>query len=210
MRPQPSTFNQPLQDGVGERAGQMRHAFRPVVAETDCGIAPRREIDRLGTAPGEPLRGDRPLTPAKHDQFATYECVQQRDTELAGKMTIAGARSPQRLRHASRDADCALRLDRELYEAFDQRRDIVVGQSVADLRAFITRVFETTPPQRKRFKQGFFTDGRIVTWEYPREAPGGEQMELVEIMEIEASLIKRHRVYWGWYALGLLQQHKPS
>jgi hypothetical protein len=23
----------------------------------------------------------------------------------------------------------------------------------------------------------------------------------VEIMEIEDGLIKRHRVYWGWYAL---------
>jgi predicted SnoaL-like aldol condensation-catalyzing enzyme len=84
---------------------------------------------------------------------------------------------------------------------------IVQGRD--DLRAFITRVFQTNPPQRKRFKQGFFTDGRIVTWEYPREAPGGEQMELVEIMEIEAGLIKRHRVYWGWYALSLLEQHQP-
>jgi hypothetical protein len=83
-----------------------------------------------------------------------------------------------------------------------------IVQGKAELRAFIARVFQTTPPQRKHFKQGFFTDGRIVTWEYPREAPGGEQMELVEIMELEAGLIKRHRVYWGWYALGLLQQHR--
>jgi hypothetical protein len=26
-------------------------------------------------------------------------------------------------------------------------------------------------------------------------------MDLVEVMEIEHGLIKRHRVYWGWYAL---------
>jgi predicted SnoaL-like aldol condensation-catalyzing enzyme len=74
-----------------------------------------------------------------------------------------------------------------------------------NLRLFITRVFRTNPPQRKRFKQGFFTDGRIITWEYPRLAPDGDQMELVEIMEIEHGLIKRHRVYWGWYALGILK-----
>ncbi len=74
------------------------------------------------------------------------------------------------------------------------------------LRDFITRVFQTNPPQRKRFKQGFFTDGRTITWEYPRTTPDGEQMELVEIMEIEHGLIKRHRVYWGWYALGILRQ----
>ncbi len=79
---------------------------------------------------------------------------------------------------------------------------IVQGKDA--LRAFIVRVFQTNPPQRKRFKQGFFTDGRTITWEYPRAAPDGEQMELVEIMEIEHGLIKRHRVYWGWYALGIL------
>lgn len=82
---------------------------------------------------------------------------------------------------------------------------IVKGKD--NLRAFITRVFQTNPPQRKRFKQGFFTDGRIVTWEYPRLAPDGEQMELIEVMEIDQGLIQRHRVYWGWYALSLLKQH---
>lgn len=70
-----------------------------------------------------------------------------------------------------------------------------------DLRKFITKVFQTNPPQRKRFKQGFFTDGRVLTWEYPRTSPDGDQMDLVEVMEIEDGLIKRHRVYWGWYAL---------
>jgi predicted SnoaL-like aldol condensation-catalyzing enzyme len=78
-------------------------------------------------------------------------------------------------------------------------RGIVQGKDA--LRAFITKVFQTNPPQRNRFKQGFFTDGRVLTWEYPRRSPDGEQMELVEVMEIEDGLIKRHRVYWGWYAL---------
>jgi hypothetical protein len=76
----------------------------------------------------------------------------------------------------------------------------------ADLRAFITRVFQTNPPQRKRYKKGFFSDGRVLTWEYPRESPEGDQMELVEVMEIEDGLIRRHRVYWGWYALGVLRE----
>ena len=73
------------------------------------------------------------------------------------------------------------------------------------LRAFITRVFQTNPPQRRRFKQGFFSDGRILTWEYPRQAPDGDQMDLVEVMEIADGLILRHRVYWGWYALNVLR-----
>ena len=76
---------------------------------------------------------------------------------------------------------------------------IVQGKDA--LRAFVTKVFQTNPPQRKRFKQGFFSDGRVLTWEYPRHSPIGDQMDLVEVMEIEDGLIKRHRVYWGWYAL---------
>jgi SnoaL-like domain len=84
-----------------------------------------------------------------------------------------------------------------------QREGIVRGR--ANLRTFIAKVFETNPPQRKRFKQGFFTDGRVLTWEYPRAAPDGDQMDLVEIMEIENGLIQRHRVYWGWYALNVLR-----
>ena len=74
-----------------------------------------------------------------------------------------------------------------------------------NLRRFIARVFQTNPQQRKRFKQGFFTDGRVLTWEYPRDSPDGEQMDLIEVMEIENGLIKRHRVYWGWYALNVLR-----
>ena len=85
-----------------------------------------------------------------------------------------------------------------------QQRDGFV-QGKQNLRRFIEKVFETNPPQRKRFKQGFFTDGHVLTWEYPRSSPGGEQMDLVEVMEIEDGLIKRHRVYWGWYALNVLR-----
>jgi predicted SnoaL-like aldol condensation-catalyzing enzyme len=82
------------------------------------------------------------------------------------------------------------------------KEGIVRGRD--NLRRFIALVFQTNPPQRKRFKTGFFTDGRVVTWEYPRAAPEGDQMELVEVMEIQDGLIQRHRVYWGWYALTVL------
>ena len=81
-------------------------------------------------------------------------------------------------------------------------RGVVQGKD--NLRQFITLVFQTSPPERKRFRTGYFTDGRAVTWEYPRVAPEGEQMDLVEMMEIEGGLIRRHRVYWGWYALNVL------
>lgn len=82
------------------------------------------------------------------------------------------------------------------------KEGIVRGKD--ELRRFITLVFQTNPPQRKRFKTGFFSDGRVIMWEYPRAAPEGDQMELVEVMDIGDGLIQRHRVYWGWYALNVL------
>jgi len=75
-------------------------------------------------------------------------------------------------------------IESPLVQHLMKRRDGVV-QGKDALREFITRVFATNPSQRKRFKQGFFTDGRVLTWEYPRQSPDGEQMDLVEVMEIE-------------------------
>jgi len=44
----------------------------------------------------------------------------------------------------------------------------------------------------------WLTDGRrLLVWEYPRQAPDGDQVDLVEFMEIAGGLIAYHRVYWG-------------
>ncbi|MFC4948591.1 nuclear transport factor 2 family protein [Pseudonocardia sp. GCM10023141] len=74
----------------------------------------------------------------------------------------------------------------------------------ADLRRFIECVFANQPPQRRRHRTGFLTDGTQLTWEYPRESPDGEQMDIVEVMQIRDDLIAHHRVYWGWYSVGML------
>ncbi|WP_114810374.1 nuclear transport factor 2 family protein [Paraburkholderia kururiensis] len=44
----------------------------------------------------------------------------------------------------------------------------------------------------------FFSNGRQLTWEYPRETPSGNQVDLVEVMDLADGLIAHHRVYWGW------------
>jgi hypothetical protein len=44
----------------------------------------------------------------------------------------------------------------------------------------------------------FLSTGKLPTWEYPRKTPTGEQVDLVESMDIEDGLIVYHRVYWGW------------
>jgi hypothetical protein len=73
-----------------------------------------------------------------------------------------------------------------------------------NLRRFVAQVFERTPPSRKRHRGRLFTDGTTLVWEYPREAPAGEQLDLVEVMEVADGLIRRHRVYWGWRGVQVL------
>jgi hypothetical protein len=53
----------------------------------------------------------------------------------------------------------------------------------------------------------WLTDGkRVLMWEYPRQAPDGDQIEIVEVMEIEHGLIQHHRIYWGWFGVNQLTQ----
>lgn len=81
------------------------------------------------------------------------------------------------------------------------------------LRSFIEAVFAHQPPQRGRFRTGFLSDGRLLTWEYPRQTPDGDQMDFAEVMEIRDGLIAAHRVYWGWYGFGILsrdEHRRPS
>jgi len=74
------------------------------------------------------------------------------------------------------------------------------------LRAFVERVFAHQPPERRRFRTGFLTDGTRVTWEYPRQTVDDEpQMDIVEVMEIRDGLIQHHRVYWGWFSVNMLK-----
>lgn len=74
------------------------------------------------------------------------------------------------------------------------------------LRSFVELVFTHQPPQRRRHRTGLLTDGTHLTWEYPRAAPDGDQMDIVEVMEIRDGRIAHHRVYWGWYAVRMLQR----
>jgi hypothetical protein len=44
----------------------------------------------------------------------------------------------------------------------------------------------------------YLTDDQTLVWEYPRETPEGDQIDILELMEIEGGLIQKHRIYWGW------------
>jgi ketosteroid isomerase-like protein len=79
-----------------------------------------------------------------------------------------------------------------------------------DLRRFVSKVFAYQPAKRRRYRAGFLTDGSRVTWEYPRRSPDGDQMDIVEVMEIRDGLIAHHRVYWGWVSVGMLMSGEHS
>jgi hypothetical protein len=81
-----------------------------------------------------------------------------------------------------------------------------------ELRGFVEKVFLTQPPLRQRYRKGFFTDGKTLMWEYPRATVSGQQMDLVEVMEISDGMIQHHRIYWGWLGLRILDEggHRPS
>jgi hypothetical protein len=83
-------------------------------------------------------------------------------------------------------------------------RDVGIVQGHADLRHFFEVIFAETPSLRNRHRASFFTDGSTLIWEYPRTIPGGEQVDMAEVLNIDNGLIHRHRVYWGWGGLALL------
>lgn len=74
------------------------------------------------------------------------------------------------------------------------------------LRPFFQILAQRKPPLRQHFRTGFFTDGKTVIWEYPRQTPDGQQMDFVESMTLNnKGLIQRHCVYWGWKGVSVLQ-----
>ena len=76
------------------------------------------------------------------------------------------------------------------------------------LRSLFEKVAELKPKVRQYFRTGYLTDGKKLIFEYPRSGPEGEQMDFVEVMELnDDGLIERHRVYWGWFGLQVLQKN---
>ena len=82
-------------------------------------------------------------------------------------------------------------------------KGIIRGQE--ELRKFFDILATRKPKVRQFYRDGYFTDGRKVMWEYPEQTPKGQQMDFVEVMEIENGLIQKHRVYWGWVGFNVLK-----
>jgi hypothetical protein len=75
-----------------------------------------------------------------------------------------------------------------------------------ELRPVLEQVAARKPPLRSYHRTGYLTDGeKTLIFEYPRDAPEGEQMDFVEVMELADGLIQRHCVYWGWRGIKVIQ-----
>jgi hypothetical protein len=85
-------------------------------------------------------------------------------------------------------------------------RDYGVCRGREELRRFFEILATRKPKMRQFYRTGYFSDGRKVMWEYPQTTPDGEQMDFVEVMEIEGGLIRKHRVYWGWFGFNVLKK----
>ncbi len=86
-----------------------------------------------------------------------------------------------------------------------QERGICRGHD--ELRVLFKEVARRKPKARRYYRTPYPTDGKKFMWEYPREVPEGDQMDFVEVMKLnDQGLIQKHRVYWGWFGVGVLQR----
>lgn len=98
-------------------------------------------------------------------------------------------------------------LETPLAQAIFDGRDSGVLRGHREIRPFFEEGARRRPNALVRWHRTgrWLTDGeRLLVWEYPRQAPDGDQVDLVEVMEIAGGLIQHHRVYWGWFGTELL------
>jgi hypothetical protein len=88
----------------------------------------------------------------------------------------------------------------------DQASGVLRGHS--ELRPFFVRGTQGRPNELVRwYRTGdYMFDGHTLIWEYPRQTPDGDQVDLVEVMELDGARISHHRIYWGWFGAPLLQR----
>jgi hypothetical protein len=68
----------------------------------------------------------------------------------------------------------------------------LIGRLLIDDAVFETPLIVVTLPDRSTGTR------QQLIWEYPRQAPHGDQGDLIELIDIVRGLIIHHRVYRGW------------
>jgi steroid Delta-isomerase len=102
-------------------------------------------------------------------------------------------------------ADAAL--ESPLVNAILEDRSSGILHGHSELRLFFAEGARRRPNELVRwYRTGtWLSDGeRLLVWEYPRAAPDGDQVDILEVMDIVDGLIQHHRIYWGWFGSGML------
>ena len=102
-------------------------------------------------------------------------------------------------------------LETPLVQAIYNERPDGVLRGLQEIRPFFAEAVSRPLNELVRwYRTGrWLTDGqRVLAWEYPRATPQGDQVDLVEVMEIAEGLIQSHRVYGGWLGTSLLSRSR--
>ncbi len=75
-----------------------------------------------------------------------------------------------------------------------------------ELHRFFTEGGQRRPNALVRWHRSdaFLWDGHVLSWEYLRHTPGGDQVDIAEVMELVGGRIVAHRIYWGWFGTEML------
>ncbi len=79
------------------------------------------------------------------------------------------------------------------------------------IRPFFQRGTDHRPNELVRWHRPgrYLFDGQTLTWEYPRQTPTGDQVDLAAVMDLHGPQIAHHRIYWGWFGAPLLTLSSP-
>lgn len=112
----------------------------------------------------------------------------------------------------TRDVDALIDLyaDDAVFESplvpaiLDQESGVLNGRT--EILRFLQEGTKRRPNDLVRWHRlgKYFTDGRTLIWEYPRQTPDGNQIDILEVMEVADGKIAHHRIYWGWFGCGVL------
>jgi hypothetical protein len=85
-------------------------------------------------------------------------------------------------------------------------RDCGVLRGHSEIIHFLKEGTKRRPNDLVRwFRTGkYFISGDTLIWEYPRDTPEGNQIDILEVMQISDYKIKNHRIYWGWFGCNQL------
>lgn len=86
----------------------------------------------------------------------------------------------------------------------DQELGVLTGRD--EIFRFLQEGTKRRPNELVRWHRTgkYFSDGHTLIWEYPRQTPEGNQIDILELMAVVDGRIAYHRIYWGWFGCGIL------